>query len=972
MIGIKFPSTDKERWSTNVLDIGIKTTFGSTKEIIEFFEAGYNTFFITDKETFNGKINKFKQGEEKEKYITQNDLSDDFASVIGLDFDRHRLIEGKATNTDKIQGLINLSNEFGTVLYAPSKSSTNDIFSGRLFIFLNKRISKQIFRKYLELWAHKEYGSSYIINHHKRNALYFLTGNHVESTHISHEYIDRVAFNPSHKLNIYDGVIFELYHEGKKIWQTGDTEVPDIVLLPKNIANRLQRFGKAKDIHLYNTYNENNALPIQDALHPEEKEKIIKEESETARLRLATNQTPAKSGSTDTEVLTMYRREFKEGEYPADGKLRRASDGVVKKASEWLSDKSTSGNYAYEPNIRKETGYLYIKNGKIFDFQGGQTTLVVLKKKSVFTPIFCEIADDYLPADYYFHVMEKEKLAFCQAPTGSGKSYGCASLQKTIFLVPTRALGNDLDRKKGFVYVRSSGDKYGDIKRIADIPVERSKDTIVMTYDKFAYIYNEQGLYDYNIIVDEAHLLFSQKFDKFTEAREALMWAMFKSVFKSVMLMSANPNFYEAYEPFLSEKNPRVVVYSKPKKIEFILKSDFSKEEIERFKRERTIIYCNDKKLSASWAEMIDATVISSDNRIMEEIDGSPTKNFVFTAVMREGYSFNSKVDNFIIDTRVNVITGANSVVQAASRARSGAENYYIRHGFGKVDHLTYKLNCVSVPLYYELASIFYSSEAYTKEERDVIKYLPLYVPVAKAISAQSEKLYLSNLVALSLEAMENYERSDINLMMESLTKIGYASQIKKVTGEIARPAKRREDQENTERKILKKGKSAYHRFERISGQLLSGNDLKNKVTGLYNEAHAESRKGLDIKTAIAFLRKVDVTVIPIKIKNIQITQEELKTLTQELTRDEMLEFMQDRGIKRGRGQGMVYWVENIFKLFENEEKRAKDIHNLSTLSTPPLPPPLSKSKKISVDETRPTSTHLTPPPLPPRFRYGT
>ena len=247
-----------------------------------------------------------------------------------------------------------------------------------------------------------------------------------------------------------------------------------------------------------------------------------------------------------------------------------------------------------------------------------------------------------------------------------------------------------------------------------------------MTYDKFAYIYDTLQLRDYNIIVDEAHLLFSQHYDKFTQAREQLMWAMFNKVFKSVMLMSANPNFYEAYEPFLMGESPRVVVYTKPKTIDFIIKPDFSTEEMVRFGQERTIVYCNDKGLAEVWAQMIGGSVISSENRIMSEIDDSPTKNFVFTAVMREGYSFRSNVDNFIIDTRVNVITGANSVVQAASRARCGAERYYIRHGMGKVKGLVYRLGCISVPLYSELASIFYDKKtAYTKEERDVIKHLP-------------------------------------------------------------------------------------------------------------------------------------------------------------------------------------------------------------------------------------------------------
>ena len=963
MIGIKFPSTDKERYSTDVLDIGVKTTFATAKEIIDFFESGYNTFFITNKETFRGKRPKFKQGDNKEAYITQNDLRDEKASVIGLDFDRHPLEDGMATNTDKVQGLIDLSNEFGTVLYAPSKSSTDKIFSGRIFIFLNKPIRKEIFRKYLEFWAFEKYGSGYVVNHHKWNALYFLTGEEIERTHISHEYIDRVAFNPSHKLNVYDNVVFELYHQGKKVWETGSSTIPLIELSPLNIANRLQRFGKADEIQLYNTYNENNALLIRDILHYDVKAKIIEQEVETAKIRLAINKTSTREGATDKEVLQKYRKEFREGEYPADGLLRRASDGVTKTASEWVSDQKTSGNFAYEPNIRKETAYLYIKKGKIFDYQGGQTTLVVLKKRTVFEPILREIEGEYLPDNYYSEVMGQEKISFCQAPTGSGKSHGCSSLVKTIFLVPTRALGEDLGKKDGFMYVRSSGDTNGNIKRINDIPSAQVKDTIVMTYDKFAFIYDSQGLYDYHIIVDEAHLLFSQQFNDFTATREKLMWAMFNKVFKSVMLMSANPDFHKAYEPFVCGEVPRVVVYSKPKKIDFIIKSDFSEKEVERFKQERTIMYCNDKKQAASWAEMIGADVISSENRIMAKIDEHPTKNFVFTAVMREGYSFKSKVDNFIIDTRVNVITGANSVVQAASRARSGATNYYVRHGLGKVENLAYRLGFVSVPLYKELASIFYTEDVYTKEERDVIKHLPLYAPVAKAVSAQSNKLYLSNLVSLALEAVESLERSDVGLMVENLKKIGYGAHIEEVSGEIEKPTKVRDIQDDKERKILKKGKEAYGRFTKISGTFLSGNDLKNKVLGLYNETKTKKRQGIDVKTAIGFLRKVDVTVIPINPAKLDMNKEEFAKATKNFTKSEMLGFMSDHNIKSGRAK-VMYWVENIYKLFEKEAARRKEEEHRkmysNTISYPP-PPPLIKKAEVPVG----TGSHTLPPPPP-------
>ena len=139
MVGVKFlKMEDKGRFETNPLEIGRSGKLKTVAEMIEFVTK-YNTFFAVDTELPTDKIQQFKQGKNKEDYITQNDLKSDWTDCVILDLDRHDMVN--PTNDNQDNGLRDLSLKFGHVLYAESKTGSA-VFKGRLFMFMSKKILK--------------------------------------------------------------------------------------------------------------------------------------------------------------------------------------------------------------------------------------------------------------------------------------------------------------------------------------------------------------------------------------------------------------------------------------------------------------------------------------------------------------------------------------------------------------------------------------------------------------------------------------------------------------------------------------------------------------------------------------------------------------------------------------------------------------------------------------------------------------
>ncbi len=868
MIGVRFTNTnDKGRLETSPLDIEQHLHFKSTTVIINFFYGSdYNTFFASDVDIASlNKIQQFKQGKNKEKYITQDDIKDESASVIALDFDRHSLAYDE-TNTDSHQGLIELSKEFGCVLYAESKTS-EDIFKGRIFIFLNKRHNKKVFQKYLELWLHEKYNSGYIINWHLDNAPYFLGWQNADGCHVSHEYVDSVAFNPSHKLNIYDKETYKMYHDGKLVWQPG-TQDPELAVGQKDINHKLQKYGKASDLILPSKWNHIGCIPVRDLLHPEEKKDVIERAkiSKKGLIKTVTKNTEDEIEKLSTKVLfKTASRLVKEGEYPLDGLLRRV-DGVIKTTREFIEIYKDAGgaNFAYEPNHRTESGYLYIKGGKLFDFQGGNTTLINLVEAKGFEREEVIYTGSYLPEGYK---KQYAMIDFAEAPTGGGKSYASSYRPDTIFLVPKRALGHNLAEMDGFIYVGSSGDTQAGIKRLYDIPADKRDCTIVMTYDKFAWYHNENPMIQYKLIIDEAPNLLKSSYDKYTKYREALISDIFNGVFEYVKFISADLFYYENFSYFVesgsvswSNVSTRAYIPENSKDIEFIACDGFDEEEYKKLSEERTIVYCNDKGKGRQWAERIGGELIHAGGDIKaDSIDLNPTKNYVFTSVIREGFSFISKVDNMIIDSRTNTVCGVNTVVQSASRTRNKASNYYLVHSMKTREHTRFMERFCDVKLYIELGEVFYEPHGYSKEERKVVKYLELYSNINKAIDNNNDYLSVLSLVGCRIETVERLEQRDVSFMYQNLMRAGYGlrAEVKEDILKFKKGSSEFEKPTLDEIKIAN-GKEAYVRFAGKHGGEFTTHQFTNFVYGLYK---GKNKKQPNLIGAWLYYTKVGIEV---------------------------------------------------------------------------------------------------------------
>lgn len=781
MIGIKFKDIkDKVRGETTPLEIISQNTFNTSAEIIDFFyTSDMNTFFAVDTELPKNKLQYFKQGSSKEKYITQDDLKNDMTSVIGLDYDRHELEDGKATNTNSNQGLIDLSKEFGAVLYAESKSSS-ELFKGRMFVFLNRPTSKKLFRKYLELWSYEKYHSEYVINHHVANALYYQNGGLDKGTHVSHEYIDEAAFRPAQKLNVYDLSTYKLYVDGKLVWTSG-LEVPSLEIPTTNVSNKLQKWGKLDELMPPNNYNRKGytgRIGVKDILSPAEKQACIDKALISARGILDVAKVDS-CKMNNGEILHRSRDFVADGEYLLQGLLKR-KDGEIKTAVEFCKmHKSSRANFSYEPNHRKEEGYLQIVNGKIFDYQGGNTTLITLKNIATFEAKTEKYHGNYLPEHYS---EEHCRIDFKQAPTGSGKSFAMLNRPKTIFLVPKRALGRDLGSKDGFVYIASTEEKFdGAIKRINDIPTDKKTATIVMTYAKFAYIHSGVDLTEYNLVIDEATNIFKTQADKYTQYLDLLLDSVFSYKFPHVDIISADPFFYESFAYYIGEDYSKIGCFiyepSIPKGIEFIGRNRVRKSEVATFKRDRTLVYCNSIARAEKWAELIDGELIRSNGAIgADAVDLNPTKNYVFTSVIREGYSFTSDIDHFVIDSVTQTTCGVNTAIQASSRARVKASNYYIIHSGSRNELTAFKARFCEINRYIDLADVFFGEgyDKYADEFKGLASHLEIYNQIKGALVHPYDTLSISVLVGSSNDYLEKLEQHDIDFFIKGIKSAGY------------------------------------------------------------------------------------------------------------------------------------------------------------------------------------------------------
>lgn len=863
--------TSKKKDDIAPQKFGYFKNLNTTHEAISLItQSGIGTFFCGDTDpTLLDKIQFYKQGKGKEYYITQNDLEDEMASVMLLDFDRHDLKPGTATNIDKHQGLIDLSVEFGTVVHANSKTSS-DIFKGRIFIILNHPVRKKLFQKYLEIWAFKKYGSCYQIPYDMSSAPYFSGAAPIDGVLVKHEYVDRVAFNNSGKMNVYNNGGFSMYQNGHKLWETGEN-VPNHTIPPVNMSSKLKKYGKYEDLKKPHRYGDTGCyVPCRDDLSLSVREDTVKRAEGSAKQRLINIGAKEKevNSMNTTEVFREFTNLVRTGEIHRKDLVKRV-DGVIKSADEWykiLSGVKYSGsrNFSLEPNHRTEEGYLHGQNNGLVSYEGGSRTLLRLVGDLDFKVVTEPYTGQYLPESFK---IPQRPIDFVQAPTGSGKSTASGHLKDCIFLVPKRSIAMDLGSKDGFVYVESNTDTSdGGITKLNNIPAGKKDWTIVMTYDKFAYL-NATGLVEdirkYRIVVDEAPNFFNTSYNTYTPNKEQLLVDLFQRKFKHVKFISADPFFWESFDFLIEESkvtyddmSVTIFVPDDKKPINFKIQNGLTEDFVTLLKTKRVIMYCNDTKRGEVLADLIGGDLIRSGGLGPEIIDQNPTKSYVFTSVIREGFSFKSHVDYMIIDARTAMTCGVNTTIQAASRARTIADNYVILHSLGVKDNLSNLIGFCDINRYINDCAIFYSPEGYTKEERYSTRHFDEYNFIKPSISKNE---YMSKMVLVGCrnDNYEKLEQWDINLFTENLTKAGYDSHQLSIDPKECVKIKipKDPDQEKVDPLDTKKSKRSlaeYDSFKGKHGATFTSNQIISFVYGMKKGR----KKRPTLKEAVLFYNK--------------------------------------------------------------------------------------------------------------------
>ncbi len=334
------------------------------------------------------------------------------------------------------------------------------------------------------------------------------------------------------------------------------------------------------------------------------------------------------------------------------------------------------GNYG-RPGEYSNHSELYIRNGLIFDYgHGKEGTQLSIQYPDKIT----HHNEHTIEGKYKEATPRTTYFTFICSPTGSGKTHENRSSSNTIILVPTRALGTKLGNDEGFIYIPAGEDLPLDV-----IDEDTIRDTLVLTYDKFSG-HNQELFKNSNIVIDEAPRLFKDSNDEFSGARERLIRELcIPQAYSSVTFISADVGFHRLFELYaLDYTQTTSHIYTSEY---FEPKITISNALPKGFNMNRRVgIYCNSISKAEAYSKVFNALLITGEERSPnkpEDIDLNPDRNFVFTSVMREGYSINSNVDALVIDARANQSspTGAVHAIQALSRPRNNKNlRVYIIH----------------------------------------------------------------------------------------------------------------------------------------------------------------------------------------------------------------------------------------------------------------------------------------------------
>ena len=266
------------------------------------------------------------------------------------------------------------------------------------------------------------------------------------------------------------------------------------------------------------------------------------------------------------------------------------------------------------------------------------------------------------------------------SPTGSGKTHFYRNSMNTIMLLPTNAL---VQQCKGLLANRykMKGVNRNDWK---DISIEGCE---YMTYDKFAGHMKHEDISEFNIILDEAHLLLLSIEDHYVDLVRKLL--LRKIEYRELKLVSATlrPEILDLYHRVIVKIDSRnlgfdVIRYintSREMHIYFVTNIPKTTPDI------KTLFFINSKAkmiqvkeyYKALYPDMRIVMISANEGQIPEEEMFVNNDLILSTSLLQYGYSINTHIDRVIVHNVHNSV-GAIGILQYAARPRSNQPEIFV------------------------------------------------------------------------------------------------------------------------------------------------------------------------------------------------------------------------------------------------------------------------------------------------------
>lgn len=278
--------------------------------------------------------------------------------------------------------------------------------------------------------------------------------------------------------------------------------------------------------------------------------------------------------------------------------------------------------------------------------------------------------------EQFRHITNTQITTVEISPTGSGKNHFYKDSPNTIMLMPTNAM---VIEKDGLVSVGKALEINTETKiyRTEWKDIDTSK-CDYMTYDKF-YGHVKKHLTlssEFNIIIDEAHVLFASDNEVYQELVMALLNR--KIHYKELKLISAT---LRVESLALFKHTFDINVYQNEHfapHIHFVKK--FPKVE----PKERTLIFINSVDKMYQIVEYLEKKYKNIKIMTLSSGDKLPTKEeikkhnvIISTSVIRQGYSIENTINKIII-YNVNNSEGAIGILQYMARPRNQSPEVYV------------------------------------------------------------------------------------------------------------------------------------------------------------------------------------------------------------------------------------------------------------------------------------------------------